>query len=157
MEEKKYELTSESITLPDGTRLYRIKALRDFGNVKAGDLGGFIEKENNLSHSGDAWVGGNARVGVNAQVGGNACVSGNAGIETDNDLCIFGYFGSLNRTTTAFKTRDGGIGIRCGCFYGTLDEFRQKVKKTHGDNDYAREYLMIADLMEHKLAGRKGN
>lgn len=169
MEQKKYELTSESITLPDGTRLYRIKALRDFGNVNAGDLGGFIEKENNLSHSGNARVGDNAEVsdnarvcddtwvGGNAQVCGNARVSGNAGIETDNDLCLFGYFGSLNRTTTAFKTRDGGIGIRCGCFYGTLDEFRQEVKKTHGDNDYAREYLMIADLIEHKLAGRKGN
>lgn len=157
MEQKKYELTSESITLPDGTRLYRIKALRDFGNVNAGDLGGFIEKENNLSHSGNAWVCDDTWVGGNAEVGGNARVSGNAGIETDNDLCLFGYFGSLNRTTTAFKTRDGGIGIRCGCFYGTLDEFRQEVKKTHGDNDYAREYLMIADLIEHKLAGRKGN
>lgn len=151
MEQKKYELTSESITLPDGTRLYRIKALRDFGNVNAGDLGGFIEKESNLSHDGDAWVCGNARVC------GDAEVCGNAWVESNNDLCVFNYFGSSNRTTTAFKTRDGNIGVKCGCFYGTLAEFREKVRKTHGDNDYAVEYLMIADLIEHKLAGRKGN
>lgn len=143
MEEKKYELTSESITLPDGTQLCRIKALRDFADVKAGDLGGFVEKESNLSHVGGAWVYGDARV------------CGSAGIETCNDLCLFGYFGSGNRTTTAFKTWDGGIGICCGCFHGTLAEFRSKVRETHGTNDYAAEYLMIADLIEHKLAGRK--
>lgn len=38
MEQKKYKLTSETITLPNGTVLHRIKALRDFGDVKAGDL-----------------------------------------------------------------------------------------------------------------------
>jgi hypothetical protein len=35
---KKYELTKESIDL-DGLTLYRIRALKDFGNVKRGDLG----------------------------------------------------------------------------------------------------------------------
>lgn len=139
MEQKKYELTSETTTLLNGTVLHRIRALRDFGDVKAGDLGGFIEKESNLSHDGDAWVSGDARV------------------ESDNDICVFGYFGSENRFTTAFRTQGGEIGVKCGCFYGTLAEFRKKVKKTHGDNDYAVEYLMIADLIEHKLARRKGN
>lgn len=45
---KKFELTTEFITTIFGTRLFRIKALMDFGNVRAGDLGGFIEKEENL-------------------------------------------------------------------------------------------------------------
>ncbi|WP_409361877.1 hypothetical protein ACRPOS_002770 [Bartonella heixiaziensis] len=30
--------------------LQRIRALRDLGNAKKGDLGGFIEHEGNLSH-----------------------------------------------------------------------------------------------------------
>ena len=30
--------------------LYRIKALKDFADVKAGDLGGYIEDYRNLSH-----------------------------------------------------------------------------------------------------------
>ena len=44
----KYELTQETKKLPNGIILYRIKALNDFGDVKAGDLGGFVEKESNI-------------------------------------------------------------------------------------------------------------
>ncbi len=41
---KKYTVTDEDVILEDETtRLYRIKALKDFGDVKKGDLGGFIQ------------------------------------------------------------------------------------------------------------------
>ena len=79
---KKYELTNETKTLADGTVLHRIRALRDiprFG-VKAGELGGFVEGENNLSQDGDALVSGDACVYGDACVSGNACVYGNADI-----------------------------------------------------------------------------
>lgn len=56
---KKYELTAESI-VKFGRTLFRIKALVAFGDVEEGELGGFIEKEENLDQSGDAWVYGNA-------------------------------------------------------------------------------------------------
>ena len=46
---KKFELTEEKIIIY-GDMLYRIKALKNFADVKIGDLGGFIEKETNLSH-----------------------------------------------------------------------------------------------------------
>jgi carbonic anhydrase/acetyltransferase-like protein (isoleucine patch superfamily) len=46
--------------------------------VASGDLGGYIEKETNLSHYGNAWVSGNARVYENAMVSGNAEVYENA-------------------------------------------------------------------------------
>ena len=55
MNEKKYELTENFIKVL-GKKLYRIRALRDFGDVKTGDLGGYIEKWNNLFNDGDAWV-----------------------------------------------------------------------------------------------------
>lgn len=42
---KKFELTNEFITNVFGTKLFRIRALVEFGTVKAGDLGGYIEKE----------------------------------------------------------------------------------------------------------------
>lgn len=45
---KKFELTSETKVVW-GKTLFRIKALISFGNVTVGDLGGFIEKESNLS------------------------------------------------------------------------------------------------------------
>ena len=37
---KKFELTSEFITNVLGTKLFRIKALVEFGDVSAGELGG---------------------------------------------------------------------------------------------------------------------
>ena len=64
---KKYELTEETFTV-FGKTLYRIRAVRDFGSVKTGEFGGYIEKEENLSHFGDAWVYGDARVYENAGV-----------------------------------------------------------------------------------------
>ena len=74
----KYELTSDVMVNWEGKKLFRIKALTNFGNVSMGELGGFIEKEDNLSISGDAWVSGNAQVYGYAQVYGNALVYGDA-------------------------------------------------------------------------------
>ena len=59
---KKFELTAEFVTNIFGKKLFRIKALVAFCDVEKGELGGFIEKEDNLSHSGDAWVYGDAPV-----------------------------------------------------------------------------------------------
>ena len=74
---KKYELTEETVTVY-GKTLYRIRAVRDFGSVKTGEFGGYIEKEENLSHFGDAWVYGNAKVYGDARVSGNAWIYGDA-------------------------------------------------------------------------------
>ena len=71
---KKYELTSETTQTINGETLYRIKALRDFGDVKAGDLGGWVESESNLDHVGDCWVFDNAWVFGDARVCGEARV-----------------------------------------------------------------------------------
>lgn len=131
---KKFELTSEFITNTFGTKLFRIKALGSFGNVSEGDIGGYIEKEENLSHCGDAWVYGDAQVYGNK---GYSCANG---------------FGRYGRNTTFFRTRDGGVTVSCGCFTGTIAEFRDKVKETHKDTKLAKEYLMLADLMEYHFS-----
>ena len=75
--EKKYELTDEAITI-EGITLHRIRAIKSFGIVRAGDLGGFIEGELNLSHMYDCWVAGDAMVYGKAKISGDARVSGNA-------------------------------------------------------------------------------
>ena len=69
----KYELTQESVEVGN-RKLYRIRALKDFGDVKAGDLGGFVESENNLSQEGSAWVYDKAKVYGEAAVYGEAKV-----------------------------------------------------------------------------------
>ena len=164
---KKFELTTDTKMFL-GKKLFRIKALISFGNVRAGDMGGYVEKEENLSHLneawvyGDAWVYGNAEVSCNAKVSGNAKVygdakvSGNAKVSGDADYATASGFGSEYRTTTFFKLKNSDeIGVRCGCFYGTLKEFKEKVKETHGETKKAKEYLMLADLMEYRFSEEK--
>lgn len=79
---KKYKLTKKTI-IHNGIKLFQIKALKTFGNVKKNDLGGYIEKMSNLSQCGDAWVYGDAQVYEDAQVFGDAQVYGNARVYGD--------------------------------------------------------------------------
>ena len=244
---KKFELTSETKINIFGKKLFRIKALISFGNVETGETGGWVEKEENVNQSGDAWVFdnaevfdnarvsdnarvfgnarvfdnarvsgnawafgnarvsdnarvsgnarvfgnarvsgnarvfGNARVSYNAEVFGNARVSGNAEVfgnarvsynaevsgnaEVFDNAWVFGNarvfdnadyatihgFGTQFRTTTFFRCKDKQVKVSCGCFYGTIPEFREQVKNTR-KGKIAEEYLMIADLMEKHFA-----
>ena len=207
---KKYEITSNTKEFA-GRKLFQIRALKDFGDVKAGDLGGYIEKEENLSQDGIAWVFDNACVYDNARVLCNACVCGNAYVYDNaqiyddariyDNVCVYGNayvygdakvfgnayvcdnaevsdnarvlgnaqvydttwihcdaqissnadyicfkgFGSVNRNTTMFKTKNGDIYVCCGCFKGSLKEFEEKVKETHGNTKYAKEYLVCIE------------
>lgn len=77
---KKYELLKDDFkTLPDGRKLYRIRALVDVRpSVPAGTLGGYIEDVTNLSDKDKAWVFDKALVFDNARVCGNARVDGEA-------------------------------------------------------------------------------
>ncbi|WP_412057954.1 hypothetical protein [Bartonella sp. DGB2] len=79
----KYRLLRDESITKNGHTLYRIQAMRDFANVKAGDLGGFVESEDNLSHEGDCWVGGNARVGGNAHIDGDRVIDGDTVITAE--------------------------------------------------------------------------
>ena len=83
----KYTLT-DKVKVIDGVTLHRIKALRSFGNVNAGDLGGWVEKKANLSQDGDAWVYGDAWVFGDARVSGDAWVAENAKVY--GDARVFG-------------------------------------------------------------------
>ena len=57
----KYKLTKNSIEVC-GKKLFQIQATVSFGNIEKGELGGYIEKEENLSQENNAWVYGNAQV-----------------------------------------------------------------------------------------------
>ena len=232
---KKYELTTNT-KMWFGRKLYQIKALKDFGDVKAGNLGGYIEKEENLSHNGNAWVYDSAKVYDNAQISGNARIFGNAKvcgyarisnnaliydntrvfgdswiygnaqvycdthvygnaevfdnaeifdnarvfgdaqiygntcvfdnaqvfgdahvydnawiyrdaqISNNADYIYFKGFGSENRNTTMFKTKNRDVYVSCGCFTGSLRAFMDKVKETHGNTKYAKEYLACVEV-----------
>ena len=163
---KNFELTNETIVNDCGVTLHRIKAVKDIiaprFTVKAGELGGFVEKVDNLD--GDAWVFDNARVYGNAWVYGDALVSDNAWVYGDawvfdnarvygnaevfrtNHYLVVGPIGSRDDYTTFFRSKDGVIKVKCGCFKGTTDEFLAKVEKTHGNSKYAKVYRMATEM-----------
>ena len=76
---KKYEL------IPEG-KLFRIIALKDFGFIKKGELGGLIEKESNLSQKNECWIHENASVTGNAEVSGDAQIFGNTLVSGDAEV-----------------------------------------------------------------------
>ena len=129
---KKFEFTGEVKTLWWGCKVQRIRALVEIDLgwtvVKPGDLGGWLEKESNLSHDGKAWVWGNAKV------------CGDAFLFRAEHLLTIGAIGSRNDFTTFFRNKKGEIKVKCGCFLGTVDEFLAKVQQTHGDNKFAVVY-----------------
>ena len=76
---KKYSLTNNTIEYA-GRTLFQIKAEMSFGSIVKGELGGYIEKEENLAQvSGNAWV------------YGNACVYGDAWVSAKMSF-IKGWF-----------------------------------------------------------------
>lgn len=83
----KYELLADQSINMGGHTLFRIKAKISFADVTAGDLGGYIEKEENLAVYGTAWVCGNACVFGNARVSGAARVNGAARIYDSACIC----------------------------------------------------------------------
>ena len=181
---KKYEFTGEVKRIKwIGTEvvLRRIRAVTAFGVVKAGDIGGWIEKEENLSHDGsawvygDAWVHGNARVhgdawvysdakvygdaGVygnaevygNARVHGDARVCGGAEVYSVNHIFSIGPVGSRNEYTTFYRNKNEKIEVRCGCFNGRIEEFLEKVAETHGENKHASVYRAAAEIAKLQI------
>lgn len=139
---KKYEFTGETkrINTINGTvTLHRIKASVTFGNIKSGDIGGWIEKKENLSHDGDAWVCENAQVYGNAQV------------YSSKHVLLVGPIGSRNDYTTFFRNRNRGISVSCGCFLGEIDKFIEKVIETHGENKHASVYRAAAELAKLQI------
>jgi len=58
--------------------LYRVVALKDFGDVTAGDVGGWVEAEENLSQKDSAWVYGDAEVFGYAEVSGDSRIYGDS-------------------------------------------------------------------------------
>lgn len=152
---KKFEFTGETKTISLFFRtatLHRIRAVAEFGLVKIGDLGGWIEKEENLSHEGKAWVWGNAEVWGDAKVWGNAKVWGDAKVCGDAEVfsashvLVIGAIGSRDDFTTFFRDKDNEITVKCGCFLGKIDIFLEKVTQTHGDSKYALVYRAAVEV-----------
>lgn len=83
---KKYELLKNDCINYKGRTLYRIIALRDFGCVCEGEVGGYVQSEDNLSHNGDCWVFDNAKVFNSAKIHDNAIIFENAQVYDEAEV-----------------------------------------------------------------------
>ena len=119
--EKKFELVEDdklSVLNSDGEmiNLYRIRALKDFScpikirnesgilasyTVKEGELGGYVEKEENLSHEGGCWVSDGARVYNDSRVEDNAQIYHHAVVSEDSIIKDNASILDLTRVTNS--------------------------------------------------------
>ena len=180
--DKKYELLLNDTIEYKGKILSRIKALKNFGHIYKGYIGGYIESEKNLSQDGNCWiydnskvygwaeaygnikVFGNAKVYEEARVYGNAIVCGNAVINKGN---IIGYVSMpykdifqhqcKNRLLTAILTEDDRILYSIGCQENiTKEEFLDSIYNEDGgleENPHRKEYLRLIPLIETYFKG----
>ena len=122
---KKFELLLDDTITIFGIKLFRIKALISFGNVEEGEIGGYVEKEANLSSTGDAWV------------------SGDAMIYGDADYIVFKNNWSSGRYFTYTKSNKMW---KVGCFYGTGQEL---IKKAYQDSEVSgKHYEAYVEFVE---------
>jgi len=147
---KKYEFTGEEQEVI-GRTLRRIRAVRDFAGVHSGDIGGWIESEENLSHADNAWVSGDAWVYDNARVSGDALVYGDAKVYGDAQV----YGGAwphspffVQGTRWSFNITSPNI-VRCGCQKHTWQEWHDRydeISKKHEADDVLSEYIRYFNL-----------
>lgn len=107
--EKKYELLENEVVYIYMCKLHRIKALKDFGDVKAGDFGGWIESEKNLDQDGNCWIYDEAKVFDDAMVIDNARIDGHAEIYESSCVRDDSYVGCYARV-------HGNAEIRCNAY-----------------------------------------
>ena len=150
MANRKFELLADQSIEWIGGKLFRIRALisiERFG-VKPGDTGGYVEKAENVSKDGDAWVSGDAQVYGDAQVHGDAQVSGNAWVSgnarVSGDAQVYGdarvSSGLIAMATRSdgygfaiYQTEGGGYAIAAGCrFFTSLDAARAHFEHRKG-------------------------
>ena len=109
------------------------------------------------AYLGDAYLGGAYLDG--AYLGDAYLVGANLGdewgeLQSSSDVLIVGPIGSRYGYTTIYHT-DKGIFVRCGCFRGSLNEFSEKVKETHGESKHAKDYLALIDFVKAKYDERE--
>ena len=127
---KKYKLVEKKFFPEINRELWQIEALCEFGNVKKGEKGGWIESESNLDINDNAWVYGNAKVYGDAK------------------MLVLGKLGDSHRFITATWSKDNCLKVKAGCFFGTIDDFQKAVIEKYGDGE--SDYMLIIPLLRKK-------
>ena len=129
-------------------------------NLGGADLGGANLVGANLggadlvgAYLGDANLG-DANLGDAYLVGaylGDADLGDAGKLSKPDDILIVGNIGSRLGYTTIYNT-DNGIYVRCGCFFGNIDEFVKKVEETHKGTQHERDYKALIEFAKVKFS-----
>ena len=65
----------------------------------------------------------------------------------DGKVLSFGPIGSRKGITYVTKNQRT-IHVRCGCFYGTLEEFAANVEEEHGDSQHGKSYKAAIEFIK---------
>lgn len=160
----KYKLTEETKEWRE-TIVHRIQALKDFNDVVEGDLGGWIEKEENLSQQGSCWVYDearvceNARVYDNAKVLGDAWVFGNAKVYGDAKVHTNCWVYDDVRVGGNAEVCDGGVSGDDEYFGNNKEIYNPKVGNKSTNNKTMKELQKAEELVKQleKVAGKQFN
>lgn len=92
---------------------------------------------------------------------GNCTDIRNGGIRGIKDIAFVSGFGRRNRCTTFYRSKDGYLMVRCGCFYGNIDVFENQVRETYIEyngvmNPIGEEYMTISSLMRKRFKRLSG-
>ena len=109
--------------------LCRVIAVVAFADVSVVDVGGYVEDERNLAHTGDAWVYGDARVYGNAWVFGDAQVYGNARVYGDARVSVVCLATPKVITGLLYTLTITDEHLRAGCQVHTFHEWRTKTER----------------------------
>lgn len=129
-------------TWADGSSVYRIQALCDFGNVRAGDVGGFVAGSENLSQQGDCWIADDAIAAEFSHVQGNATLSGQA------KLSGFSWIAGNSRVTDQAVMTDytSAYGNACIGGFAHLCEGATVFENGHVETEYQRDCRTMRGL-----------
>ena len=126
-----FEYSKENNTIKDTIEeAIKCGAYLDGANLRGANLGG--------AYLGGAYLRG-------------AYLDGAGKITSVDDILLIGPIGSRTGYTHFYRT-DKGVYVKCGCFFGTVDEFASKVTDTHGDNKYASQYRKVIDFVNKYFA-----
>lgn len=154
--DRKYELIESDIR-----GLHRIKALKDFGDVRKGDIGGYVENPYNLSHTGDCWIYNNAKVYGNAEIFeyaeifDNAVIQGNAKIYgvsvIEKNALIYG-----TSSICGYACIGGNAEIKNGMHIGNINEKFKDILYIQCKKRLITVYSDINNIIKCNIGCQKG-
>jgi len=104
----------------------------------------------NISIGSYASIESGARIGSGASIGSDARIGSGTTLNGKTDIIVISPIGSRNSALTGY-IKEGKLVISTGCFLGTEDEFIEKLKITHGDNEHSVKYKSAIEFMNKIL------